>query len=179
MRVLTSIFTLIAFTLCGTQLFAQNNFYTSAGQDHITTLNSLSHSGEQSGFSFLSIMASKSSNSSLIGWKVINETDSTLFAVEKSTDAGKTFMPIGKIRSNGMGMYSFTDSQPADGQNQYRLKVQDNHGGISYSSILILVYHQQITASKSELSPDEELQYLDPDTNSGYYSKTGSLISGL
>ncbi len=183
MRVLTSIFILIASTLCGTQLFAQNNFYTSANQDHITTLNSISHRDEQPSFGFLSIMASKNPNSSLIDWKVKNEADSTVFAIEKSTDAGKTFMSIGKIQSNGMGMYSFTDNQPADGQNQYRLKVQDSKGSISYSSILILVYHQQITASKNEPSPDDEVTYLDPDTNSGlsasYYIKTANSISGL
>lgn len=183
MRVLTSIFPLIAFTLCRTQAFAQNNFYISANQDHIITLNSISRSDDQSAFGFLSIMASKNPNSSLIDWKVKNEADSTVFAIEKSTDAGKTFIPIGKIQSNGMGEYGFTDSQPVDGQNQYRLKVQDSQGGVSYSSILILVYHQQVTASKNEPSRDDEVTYLDPDTSPGlsasYYIKTANSISGL
>lgn len=82
-----------------------------------------------------------------------------------------------------MGEYGFTDSQPVDGQNQYRLKVQDSQGGVSYSSILILVYHQQVTASKNEPSRDDEVTYLDPDTSPGlsasYYIKTANSISGL
>jgi hypothetical protein len=120
-----------------------------------------------SSFSLLSIIATKNSASSLIGWKVKNEADSTTFGVEKSIDTGKTFASIGNIRSNGSGIYSFVDRKPATGQNQYRLKVQDSQGAASYSSVLTLVYYQQNVSNKMKLFPNPAINDINMDMSPG------------
>jgi hypothetical protein len=90
----------------------------------------------------VSLVATKSNNTSLIAWEVKNDSDSTAFSVERSIDTGKTFGLLGNIQSNGTGIYSFVDKKPVTGQNQYRLKVTDSLGNISYSKIVTLLYSQ-------------------------------------
>ncbi|HEY8784085.1 MAG TPA: T9SS type A sorting domain-containing protein [Mucilaginibacter sp.] len=76
-------------------------------------------------------------------WITENEADYTNFTVERSTDNGATFYALGSFVSSGMGTYSFLDKNPlpiAIGTNQYRLKLVDLNGGITYSHIVTLIY---------------------------------------
>jgi hypothetical protein len=183
MKALTTIFILITLSFYGADVIAQKIYYASADAKRTTASKHLDGQSPDSIFSLSSIMAAKMPGSSLIGWKVRNESDTTTFALEKSIDAGKTFIAIAKIQSNGMGTYSFTDNQPVDGQNQYRLKMQDSRGGARYSTVLTLVYPQQNADRKKGVSTDQAVKYLDPDMspglNAGSYIKTTKVTARL
>jgi trimeric autotransporter adhesin len=84
--------------------------------------------------------ASKTRDGALVTWKAENESNYATFYVERSTDKGETFEPIGTVQSSGLRNYSFLDKNPATGQNQYRLKQNDINNDISYSKIVTLYY---------------------------------------
>ena len=73
--------------------------------------------------SLLDFDAAKKSDGSLITWKVKDEYNSTTFYVERSTDKGETFQPIGSTQSTGAGSYNLLDKYPVTGENQYRLEL--------------------------------------------------------
>ena len=71
-------------------------------------------------------------------WQTINEYNTDRFIVEHSTDA-TTFSTIGSLpASNSLlgNNYSFIHINPLQGINYYRLKILDNDGKFSYSSVL-------------------------------------------
>lgn len=74
-----------------------------------------------------------------VNWTVENEQNYTKFAVERSTDGGKTFNIIGSITGAGQGAYGFTDKAPA-GQNLYRLQSEDINSNIAYSNVVPIAY---------------------------------------
>jgi hypothetical protein len=135
---LIAISTFIIFTLFGANVMAQTSSVTQRNPERL-----------------LSFAAAKNSGNILISWKVKKESDSTMFAVEKSIDTGKTFQSIGAVKSNGTGIYSFADDKPATGQGQYRLKMQDDHGNSSYSNALILLFQpMNMISNKIRLYPN-------------------------
>lgn len=82
----------------------------------------------------------KTSNGSLLKWKVKNEYNTTTFFIERSTDDGQTFQPIGSVYSDASGNYDLLDKNPVNGENQYRLKILDFNGNITYSKIVSITY---------------------------------------
>jgi len=66
----------------------------------------------------------KQANGIKLTWQTDNESNSTIFVVEKSTNGGNSFIPIDSLRSTGAGSYSYTDITPGSGQVFYRLKQQ-------------------------------------------------------
>jgi trimeric autotransporter adhesin len=84
--------------------------------------------------------ADKTSGGSLISWKVKNEYNTTTFYVERSTDKGQTFLPIGSMQSNKTNSYDIVDKSPVKGENQYRLKLLDINDNISHSNIATVFY---------------------------------------
>ncbi|MGZ3946423.1 MAG: T9SS type A sorting domain-containing protein, partial [Mucilaginibacter sp.] len=84
--------------------------------------------------------ADKAPGGSLISWKVKNEYNTTTFYVERSTDKGQNFRPIGGLQSNSTNSYDIVDKSPAKGENQYRLKLLDINDNISHSNIATLFY---------------------------------------
>jgi hypothetical protein len=88
----------------------------------------------------LNFTAAKVTNGAQIVWKTVNEENYTNFTVERSTDDGKTFDVLGGLQSSGLGTYSFFDKAPSMAANQYRLKLEDFNGNISYSKVITLLY---------------------------------------
>ena len=88
----------------------------------------------------LNFTAAKSSNGAQLVWKTENEQNYTNFTVERSTDNGKTFQVLGGLSSAGQGSYSFLDKDPQVTVDQYRLKIEDLDGTISYSKVIPLMY---------------------------------------
>lgn len=72
----------------------------------------------------------------LLNWKTAQESNSSHFDVERSTDAVH-FTYIGKVHTKGYSItessYSFTDYAPARGGNYYRLKQVDKDGRFIYT----------------------------------------------
>lgn len=80
-----------------------------------------------------SLAANKSVN---LRWATSAETNSSFFAVERSTN-GNDYTEIGRVTAAGNSStsrsYQFTDAQPAAGGNYYRLKQVDKNNSFQYS----------------------------------------------
>jgi hypothetical protein len=75
-------------------------------------------------------------------WTTENSSDNVRFEIERST-TGSAFSTIGEITSSspapaGSSAYSFIDSNPAKGDNYYRIEDIDADGSSSWTSILEL-----------------------------------------
>jgi uncharacterized protein (DUF1501 family) len=71
----------------------------------------------------------------LVSWQTEQESNSSHFEIEKA-DAQGSFVKIGRVNAEGYSSttkrYSFTDTIPFRGINQYRLKQLDRDGAFSY-----------------------------------------------
>ncbi len=73
-----------------------------------------------------------------VEWNVQNESNMASYEVEKSTD-GKTFSKLGTVASGGTAVtsaYHLFDTQPANGDNYYRVKSIGLNGDVKYTSIV-------------------------------------------
>jgi hypothetical protein len=92
------------------------------------------------GIHLLNFTATTISGNTQIAWLTENEVDYTSFSVQRSTDNGQTFADLNTVISAGLGTYSYLDKSPAKGADQYRLKIQDLNGTITYSRVISLSY---------------------------------------
>jgi len=88
----------------------------------------------------LSFGASKIQTGDQVVWTTENEQNYTNFTVERSTDNGATFNDLGGFQSTGQGAYSYLDKTPVQGANQYRLKIVDINGTVTYSNVVTIMY---------------------------------------
>ncbi|HSC37294.1 MAG TPA: polysaccharide lyase family protein, partial [Chitinophagaceae bacterium] len=81
-----------------------------------------------------------------LNWKTTNEQSDHHFDIERSTD-GAAFSYIGKVAATGAtgGHYSFTDNEPLEGINYYRLRQVDNDGKYTYSPVETLRFGPAVT----------------------------------
>ena len=73
-------------------------------------------------------------------WTVENEKNTANYIVQRSPN-GSDFTDIGKVKSNNTTSthsYSFTDKNPLEAINFYRLRMEDNDGRFAYSNILMV-----------------------------------------
>ena len=107
-----------------------NALSTTAGQPLPVTLVSFASRTEQ--------------NNALLTWRTSQETNSSHFEIQRSTDA-KTFTAIGKVNShqnsNTDNDYRYTDANLPAGRFYYRLKMVDHaidpgNGSFAYSNIV-------------------------------------------
>lgn len=92
-------------------------------------------------------------NTAVLSWSTLNETNNSHFEIERYTKGGN-FRTIGTVGGKGNSThqqdYSFTDKQPSEGWNFYRIKQIDKDGkssttntvnyynGSSYSTALLI-----------------------------------------
>jgi hypothetical protein len=88
----------------------------------------------------LSFNANKAITGVNVLWTTENEQNYTNFAVERSTDGGKTFADLGGFVSSAVGAYTYLDKNPVVGANMYRLKMIDLNGVVSYSQVVTIMY---------------------------------------
>ncbi len=111
----------------------------------IITIDYYDPAGGASGFSFkglpielLAFTAQKSKSNILLSWSTVTELNNDYFLVEKSIDALE-FEELAKINgaidSRSKNNYKFTDFNPVNGINYYRLKQVDLDGNYSYSNV--------------------------------------------
>ncbi|WP_379992935.1 T9SS type A sorting domain-containing protein [Dyadobacter subterraneus] len=91
-----------------------------------------------------SFTATKSEKTALLNWATTMEVNSDRFDIEHGTD-GKSWETLGTVKANGetnqtLSKYSFTDAQPLNGENLYRLKMIDNDGSYAYSRIQSVIF---------------------------------------
>lgn len=74
-------------------------------------------------------------------WETLTEQNSSHFEIQRSAD-GTTFSSVGNVTATGdagtRSLYSFSDQQPLNGNNFYRIKMVDKDGSFVYSRVLIV-----------------------------------------
>ena len=105
----------------------------------------------------------------LLQWQTSQEVNTDHFDVERSID-GSGFTAIGVIPAivNGANIYSYTDVQPKEGTNYYRLKMVDKDGSYTYSNVVSVVF----TAGNGGLTV-----YPNPVTNNSFTVDAGAEIT--
>jgi hypothetical protein len=101
------------------------------------------------GVHLLNFTALKSKNGSNVTWQTENEENYTNFTIERSTNGGASFDVIGSVPSSDLGTYSILDKNPASGANQYRLKIGNLNGTLTYSKVITLIYGNGNTLSNN------------------------------
>ena len=112
----------------------------------------------------LSFEAIKQNKKTLLQWSIDDEINTAKYIVERSSD-GITYTPIGEVASIGSTSthtYNFTDAQPINGLNFYRLKLLDINGAFKYSPVRkinfsttadeITIYPNPVTGAKLFIS---------------------------
>jgi len=103
-------------------------------------------------YKLLDFTAFKTLNTVKLNWKTQNESTTTIFSIERSTDNGATFMVLDVVPSNGSGLYSYIDQSPnLYGPNLYRLKQLDIVAGVSYSVTIPINYLTTASSGDSKL----------------------------
>ncbi len=90
------------------------------------------------GIHLLNFKAGQATGGAQVSWQVENEVNYSGFSVERSTDNGKTYTSLTSFTSSSIGNYSFLDKAPVTGKDQYRLKITDLNGTVTYSNIISL-----------------------------------------
>ena len=84
--------------------------------------------------SLQSFTANKGENNVNLNWNSSNEVNLLSYIVERSFD-NKTFETIQSVKATRSNSYNAIDAKPMNGINYYRLKMIDNNGKFSYSSV--------------------------------------------
>jgi hypothetical protein len=87
--------------------------------------------------SLISFIANKRNTSAVLQWSTEEESNTSQFIIERSSD-GKSFVNIGAVFANnqvGVNQYTFTDTLPLQGFDYYRLQIVGNDGSVTYSPI--------------------------------------------
>ncbi len=91
----------------------------------------------------LSFTGSIQNNAVQLHWQTANETNTSYFDVERSSD-GNSFTAIATLPSTDnnaiTNSYAATDNDPLEGANYYRLKMVDMDGAYTYSKVLQVNY---------------------------------------
>ena len=103
-------------------------------------------------FQLVDFNAIKGSAGADITWTTQNEGNDTHFVIERSSDGGITFSALGSLVSSSGGSYSFTDKAPPAASDEYRVKVTDGNGEVSYTNVVTLLYSDNAPAVISAIS---------------------------
>jgi hypothetical protein len=110
--------------------------------------------------------AKKENRTALLQWSTSFETGSSYFAIQRSQD-GKKWTTIGQVATSGESKsilhYSYTDADPFEGQNLYRLKMVDYDETFAYSRIRNLRFESliQITLFPNPIADRIEIKTAD------------------
>ncbi len=108
----------------------------------------------------LAFNAAKLATGDNVTWTVENEANYTHFAVQRSTDGGKTFVALDTLLSSSIGSYSYLDRAPEPGADSYRLMLTDLNGLITYSNVVTIMYANTTNA----LTLNNMIVYPNPTT---------------
>jgi len=96
----------------------------------------------------ISFTGVKQVQTSKLTWVTSSESDSKVFNIQRSND-GAGFTTIGTVTAAGNSSanttYTFTDEQPLNGDNYYRLQQVDVDGKFTYSNIVRLSFSGSLT----------------------------------
>jgi hypothetical protein len=142
----------------------QEGFVTSAGSEHdlvshfvskplfFTSFSKLTAVSAKSALpvTLVSFYAEKSESDANLLWSTTMEANSDFFEVQRSFN-GKVWETLGKVESSKesrvLTNYSFTDPNPKQGENLYRLKMVDADGTYAFSKIISLKFDNGFRAN--------------------------------
>jgi hypothetical protein len=86
---------------------------------------------------FTSIKASQKNTTVSVEWKVENQSKMQQYEVERSAD-GSVFEKVGTViaNNNSASVYNWSDANPLEGSNYYRVRSVDVNGKTAYTSIV-------------------------------------------
>jgi len=119
----------------------------------------------------IKLTASKQNNAIVTKWTATEEQAVNNYTVEKSTN-GKDFTAVQVMSSKGNGTneYTWTDEQPADGNNLYRIKATNIDGKQLYSNTALVRWNAG-TASSLTIYPN-------PVTDANFTLSLNNMASG-
>ena len=87
----------------------------------------------------------------MVKWATASEDGSDFFAVERSTDNGRSFTEIGRLRAAGDSRaevsYELEDASPVRGQSVYRLRSVDLDGSFAYSDQVVVDFTGSVSVA--------------------------------
>lgn len=86
---------------------------------------------------FTYIKALQRNNAINVEWGIGTEEDILSYTIEKSDD-GRLYVESGTLTATGKSTYSWTDAQPASGNNYYRIRANEQDGSTKYSTIAVV-----------------------------------------
>jgi hypothetical protein len=107
----------------------------------------------------------------VLNWSTKTEKNSDRFEIERSLVTNTTWSTIGTVKasvlSNSPKNYSYTDTKLQSGKYQYRLKMVDNDGSFSYSSVeaAVVAVPKDFTVSQNypnPFNPSTKIDYQVP-----------------
>jgi hypothetical protein len=104
-------------------------------------------------YNLLAFNGAKQNNAVALNWKTEFEGDYTNFVLQRSTDEGKTYNNMDSLRATGSGTYTYIDTKPVVGTNQYRL-IQKSGSDPSKFSKIVAVDFLLPGLSKFKLYPN-------------------------
>ena len=125
--------------------------------------------------------AIKSEEHALLRWTTSSETNTGYFEVQKSRDA-RNWVAIGKTpaskESNQLLPYSYSDNNPFDGANYYRLKMVDQDETFAYSRIQSIHFDFDAALYPNPVSDVIQIKNLDLNTvrSIHFYNSKGILV---
>jgi hypothetical protein len=112
-----------------------------------------------------------------LNWQTSSETNTSLFEIERSNDGNK-FSKLAQINASGNSSttknYSYTDQQPLQGINFYRLKMIDLDGKFTYSKTVTVKMEGSNTTL--QLFPNPAKNILNVQINAGNEKATIQII---
>ncbi len=120
----------------------------------------------------------------LLDWSTLYEADLESFQVERSLD-GENYIALGAVTPSGnssvLQTYDFTDPNPQNGSNYYRLKILHESGEIEYSKIVLIEIDRDLGLS---ISPNPASDFISvslmgqamPKLNLNIYNLVGQVI---
>jgi hypothetical protein len=111
--------------------------------------------------------AQKNNNTVICNWTTEQEINTSNFTVERSTD-GINFTAIGTVSAAGNSSskknYSFTDKNPANNTNFYRLKSTDLDGKWETSNIITIKFDKKLTELSIYPNPVKDILFIETDS---------------
>ena len=107
----------------------------------------------------VSFSGSVNGSAIILQWQTSNEVNTKAFEVERSSD-GINFLPVGKLaaaNTDGNNFYSYTDNAAGQNAGFYRLKMIDENGSFSYSSIIKV---KSSSAARLTVFPNPVTNYI-------------------
>ncbi len=135
-----------AYNLCDVAVLQQDGKIVLCGSGGVgTTFNLARYNGGDAILPITSNKFTAAQNKQYVtlNWQTDTELNNRYFVLERSSNA-VNYAAIAQVNSVGTGAtaheYNFTDKQPVQGTNYYRLKQTDADGKYSYSKMLSINY---------------------------------------